>query len=130
MSKKVEPLFEIINSLSYDKKSEYDFNLESEYNSWQINRGLSLYEDTIFFSNLMNTNPLTSKKMQHDFYFYGLRKRKRFSKWPKRVQSEDIEFIQNLYSYSKQDAIEAIKTLGPDKLESLRRDYQTGSVKK
>lgn len=129
MSKKVEPLFEIINSLSYDKKKEYDFNLQTEFDVWQINRAFSLYDDTIMYANLMNMHNNATKKMHHDFYLYGLRKRKRFSKWPKKIKSDDLELVQRVYSYSKEEAMEALKILTQEQLDQIREDLNTGVVK-
>jgi hypothetical protein len=46
------------------------------YPPFIINRGLSFMQDTIHFANIMNRFSALDKQQQHDFYFYGIRKKK------------------------------------------------------
>lgn len=69
-------IFSIVNNISYNKNQSLDI---SDYNPFIVNKAFSLYPDTILISNEMNINHHISKKMQHDYLFHMIRKRKRWS---------------------------------------------------
>ncbi len=88
-----------------------DESIEKGYVPFVINRCLSYFPDTIFYVNEMNTRPDTSKKMQFDFYLHSLRKRKRFSKWLKRENPDDLQAVMDYFEYSEAKAREALNVL-------------------
>ncbi len=88
-----------------------DESIEKGYVPFVINRCLSYFPDTIFYVNEMNIRPDTSKKMQFDFYLNSLRKRKRFSKWLKRENPDDLQAVMDYFEYSEAKAREALNVL-------------------
>ena len=88
-----------------------DESIEKGYVPFVINRCLSYFPDTIFYVNEMNIRPDTSKKMQFDFYLHSLRKRKRFSKWLKRENPDDLQAVMDYFEYSEAKAREALNVL-------------------
>ena len=91
-----------------------DESIEKGYVPFVINRCLSYFPDTIFYVNEMNTRPDTSKKMQFDFYLHSLRKRKRFSKWLKRENPDDLQAVMDYFEYSEAKAREALNVLSKE----------------
>ena len=89
-----------------------------------MNRGLSLFPDSVLFANEMNLLPNLDKQMQYDFYMNILRKRRRFSKWPKKVSPENLELIQKVYKYSKEKALVALSILSDREIEILKEKYE------
>ena len=83
--KKVDLFKELIPSLNLKKHHLIDEELieEKDYNAYMTNRVYSFGDETIFYSNEMNKLHFLDLKMQYDFYFYGLDKRKRYNKWVK-----------------------------------------------
>ena len=88
-----------------------DDSIEKGYVPFVMNRCLSYFPDTIFYVNEMNIRPDTSKKMQFDFYLHSLRKRKRFSKWLKRENPDDLQAVMDYFEYSEAKAREALNVL-------------------
>lgn len=120
--------FDYINSVTDNKKnliteSDNPEFAEKSYEPFMVNRGLSLFSDTILWANEMNRYPELDKKLQYEFYLHALRKRKRFSKWPKKEKSDDINLISKHYKYNRKRAIEALGLMTEDQLKSLRKIY-------
>lgn len=105
--------------------SEDEF-VEKEYNAFLINKGLSLFADSVHWSNEMNRYHHLDAKLQYDFLYHGVRKRKRFSKWFKSINNEDISAIQEYYDYSYVRAIEALKVLSAEQLNIIKEKLEKG----
>ena len=113
--------FDFINSVSFSKEYLLETELdEKDYSSWMVNKGLSYFPDTILFSNEMNIYHNTPTRMQYDFFFHGLRKRKRFSKWSKNKVSKDVELVAKLYNINYKRAEEILPLITEEKLKELR----------
>lgn len=132
--------FDFLNSINSGPKTEDLFketreasgeganaNLPTKaYIPFMINRGLSYFQDTILFANEMNQRAHISSIMQYDFLRNAIRPRKRFSKWFKAEQSDDIDLIKRAYGYSNEKARGVISLFNPEKLASLRSEFNVG----
>lgn len=99
------------------------------YSSYMINRGLSLFQDSVLLADEMNRAHELNNLLQYEFYLHGLRKRKRFSKWPKKKnKDEDIAFISDFYKYNTRRAEEALSLLDENQLEELKKTRMKGGV--
>jgi hypothetical protein len=67
---------------------------------------------------------------QFDYYRGALRKRKRFSKWPKADKSADLDAIQQVYSCNRTVAKLYIKALSVDNLKVIKAKLAVGGVSK
>ncbi len=129
---KGNPLFNLLNDISYGKMyllgNEID---ESTYNPFIINRGLSQHMDCIFLANEMNKASHLSKRMQHDFLFHAIPKKKRYGKWAKATETdtEVVDFLMKRYALSQMKAMEYYNILTDDDLTKLRQQMNTGGVK-
>lgn len=104
---------------------------DKAYVSFMINRGLSYFADTVLYANAMNERAALPAKMQYDFLRYGIRPRKRFSKWTKKIDdSADIQLIMNEYGYSAEKARDAYKLYSEEALIELRMRNDTGGTGK
>lgn len=124
-------VFDIVNSLSRFKDSEFNENdseMEKQYIPYIVNRSFSYYPDTIIHANEMNMRGLLSKRMQHDYYKYSLRARKRFSKWLKKDKDIDLELVQKYFGFSKKKAIEALSILTKKNLLSIKAEMDEGGA--
>ena len=105
-------------------------SIDRQYTPFMVNRGLSYFVDTILLANEMNSRPGLSSKMQYDFYYHSVRKKKRFSKWFKKAKdSKDIELIKKAYNYNRERAEEALELLTEKDIKQLREYMNTGGVK-
>jgi hypothetical protein len=114
-------LSDILNSINQTKVNLIDSNkiAEKDYVPFVVNKCLSYFPDTIFYSNQMNRMSFLDKKMQYDYYIHSISKRKRFSKWIKPEENSDIEIIKEVYGYSDARAREVVDLVPMDKLRDL-----------
>jgi len=91
-----------------------------------INRSLSYFPDTILYANQVNHYNQLDKKMQFDYLRLSLRPRKRFSKWIKSQEEDDLQLIKDHYNYSNERATEVLRVLTPNQIEDIRSLYQYG----
>lgn len=96
-----------------------DSNCEKWYTGFVMNKAFSHFPDTIFQANFMNKMSHLPKKMQYDYYFYSISKRKRFSPWKTKEVDENIENLCKYYNISAKKAKEALKILSEDQLKYI-----------
>lgn len=93
-----------------------------------VNKAFSFTLDTIFYANMMNINSHIDAKMQYDFYYHALPKKKRFGKWIKK-DTPDIASIREYYNCSIQKAIEYSKILTIEQVAILKQRMDKGGRK-
>lgn len=112
-------LFDLISDVSYSKNDLLHdkhtglvkTNVLRVYVPYMVNRAFSLDLSSILDAQLMNESYFLNPDMQHDFYLHGLRKAKRFSKWPKTVIEDEIKIISEEYQVNIKQAREIARTL-------------------
>ncbi len=120
-------LSEVLNAINYDKTPLLEDDLqEKAYVPFVINRSLSYFPDTILYANQVNHYNQLDKKMQFDYLRLSLRPRKRFSKWIKSQEEDDLQLIKDHYNYSNERATEVLRVLTPNQLEDIRSLYEYG----
>jgi hypothetical protein len=124
--------FDFVNSIN-DKTGnliDRDFDKEKQYIPFVINRAFSQFPDTVMAANSMNTFPHLDKKLQYDFLYNSIKKRKRFSRWPKAEWDEEIGgMICEYYNVSKYRAREYMALMTEEDIEYLKRKTWKGGVK-
>lgn len=119
--------FDYLNSINTGKDSIMLDDLdEKAYNAFMVNRGLSYFYDTVIIANEMNINHHMDYKLQYDFLRNLVRKKKRFSKWAKPIQIEDLDAVKEYYGYSNDKARAALKILKPDQIKEIKRKIHKG----
>lgn len=120
-------LSEVLNAINYDKTPLLEDDLqEKSYVPFVINRSLSYFPDTILYANQVNHYNQLDKKMQFDYLRLSLRPRKRFSKWIKSQEEDDLQLIKDHYNYSNERATEVLRVLTPNQIEDIRSLYEYG----
>jgi len=114
--------FEFINSINNTKVNlmEQDEEVETKYNSFLTNRSLSYFPDTVLMSNEMNRLHHLDNKMQYDFLINIVRKKKRFSKWDKPEQRDDIECVKRYFGYSETKAKQVVGLLSESQITTIK----------
>ena len=120
--------FELIKSISNTKKDILEN--EKDYNAFMVNRGLSYFPDTVIYANEMNKFHHLDQRLQYHFLINTIRKRNRFSKWNKSIESENINAIKQYYGYSNEKARDVLPLLSNDKLKTLRGRIQHGGIQR
>lgn len=124
-------LSDFLNSINQTKQNllDKDPGLEKQYVPYVINKCFSYFPDTIFYANRMNEVAFLDKKMQYDYYMHTVSKRKRFSKWIKSEENEDLTAIKEVYGYSDQRAKEVLDLVPVDKIKELTQKGGQNSQK-
>lgn len=103
---------------------------EKTYNAFMINRGLSQYHDTILFANEMNYRYHLPYRLQYDFFLKGIKKRKRWSKWPKKDKEHKyLNDVKKFYNYSNEKAKAVLNVLTEDDLKEIHKKMDPGGRK-
>ena len=123
--------FDYINSINYSKKnlmrnSDNDELAESGYVPFLTNRSLSYFTDTLFDANEVNQFHHTDHKLQYEYLLNSVRPKKRFAKWVKTMDSDDLEMVKLYYNYSTKKALQAIAILTPSELDHITRKVTRG----
>jgi hypothetical protein len=122
--------FDYVNSISSNKNIKMDSKLdESIYNPFITNRALSYFIDTILVANEMNINHHLENKLQYEYLLNKVRKRKRFSKWHKNLDDNNIEIIKQYYKVNNNKAKIILSILNEKQLDSIRHKLDKGGLK-
>jgi len=120
--------FELIKSISNTKKDILEN--EKDYNAFMVNRGLSYFPDTVIYANEMNKFHHLDSRLQYHFLINTIRKRNRFSKWNKSIESENINVIKQYYGYSNEKARDVLPLLSNENLKYIRGRIQHGGIQR
>lgn len=90
-------LFDYIRIINMKESYPEEF---TGYEPFMVNRAFSYNEDTILFANEIN-KPDIDVKLNFDFYYYGLPKKKRFGKWAKKdkIPQAKLNRLNNIVEY-------------------------------
>tara|TARA_R110002050_G_scaffold37034_1_gene92161 strand:+ start:2211 stop:2615 length:405 start_codon:yes stop_codon:yes gene_type:complete len=117
--------FDYVNDINFKKKnlmrdSDNDKLAESGYIPYITNKSLSYFPDTLFLSNDMNVHHHVDNLLQYEYLLNTVRPKKRFAKWVKSEDNDDLEIIKMYYGYSNKKAEQALKILSSEVIERIR----------
>lgn len=119
--------FEYVNEISFGKTQIIVDDLtEKAYVPFIANRALSYHADSIMHVNEMNRLHGLDNKMQFDYLMHSLRKKKRFSKWAKRANTEALDVIKEYYKVGDAKAEEINKVLTVAQISVLKERLAKG----
>jgi hypothetical protein len=95
-----------------------------------VNRGLSYFPDTVIYANEMNKFHHLDSRLQYQFLINTIRKRNRFSKWNKSIESENINAIKKYYNYSNEKARDVLPLLSNKNLNIIRGRINYGGIQR
>ena len=121
--------FDLINSITYKKDIVMNNSNEGSYNPFITNRSLSQFIDCILLANEMNHRHHIDNKLQYDYLINRIRPRKRFKKWDKKQDNENIQLIKDYYSCNNDKARVTLSLLSEQHLNIIRQKLNKGGVK-
>jgi hypothetical protein len=120
--------FDYLNSISYKKNYLIeDEQSEKDYPAFLVNRGLSYFPDTILYANEMNMRTHIDNKLAYDYLINIVRPRRRFSKWHKAKNYDEVNVIQEYYKCSETKALEYKRILSSDQISALQKKLLKGN---
>jgi hypothetical protein len=123
---KLKP-FDYVNDISYNKENLFNSTTEKEYNPYLTNKAFSYFIDTILYANEMN-KAVVDPKLQYDYYFYSIRKKKRFAKWHKPESDETVKIISKAYNININRAKEYAALLSEDDISMIKEIINNGGI--
>ena len=114
--------FDFIKSINETKKDiMVDDVSEKGYNPFIINRNFSHFNDTVLYANEMNRYHHLDHRLQFDFFINIKKKKKRWSKWIKPQDINNLELIKQHYGYSNDKAKSVLQLFNNEQIEELKR---------
>lgn len=124
-------IFDFLNDVSHLKKNILDQSNIKDYNSYFMNKWLSMSIDTIMYAQEMNCNFHLPKDMQYDYYLHSLKKHKRFFKYVKHKKQEHIDVIMEYHNMSERRAREIVRLFSDSDIDYMKsKMYKGGSSAK
>jgi len=122
MSKRLSP-FDFVKSINEKTENliQVQPEVEKDYLPYMVNRALSFSPDTILYANSMNQRWTLDKKLQYDFLYGSVRRRRRYDKWMKREEDEMLPLVMELYQVNQRRAAEYLSLLTDEQKQQLRR---------
>lgn len=124
--------FDFVNAINMSKKdlmtgSDDDQQAEKDYVPYVINRSLSYFPDTLMYVNEINQYRDLDNKLQFHYLLNSIRPGKRFSKWAKKEENSDLQYVIQYYGYSIDKAKQVMPLLSEQQLSMIKR-ILTGGV--
>lgn len=125
--------FDFVNAINQSKKdlmtgSENDELAEKGYAPFIVNKSLSYFPDTLLYANEVNMIHHVDNKLQFHYLLNSIRPAKRFSKWVKKEDSDDLEVVKEYYGYSNEKAYQALSILSKDQLNHIKEKLEQGGL--
>jgi len=98
------------------------------YNPFLTNRAFSMHQDTIMLADMMNNAHKLPPELQYDFYYYAVRKGRRFGFPSKPQESDNLTLVMDHYNYSKEKALEAMRLLSDNDIMAIRASKNKGGM--
>jgi len=120
--------FDFVNSINVSKDNliEKDPNCEKDYVPFLTNRALSYFPDTVLYANVMNGFPFLTNKLHYEYLLNSIRPKRRFSKWAKRDESENIKALSRYYGYSMKKAEEVLPIFSQEQIDTIKEKITLG----
>lgn len=125
--------FDFVNSINENKNnllngSENDDFAEKQYNPFIVNKSLSYHKDVILYVNEINQYSNLDHKLQYEYLLFAIPKKKRYSKWAKKDENEDIEIVSQWYGCNYSKASEILRIINKSTLDLIKQKLQKGGV--
>lgn len=124
-------VFDYVNAINFTKEdlmtgTENDELAEKGYVPFITNKSLSYFPDTVMYGNEMNRYHHLDNKLQFHYLINSVRPKKRFSKWAKRQEDNDLEAVKEYYGYNNAKGEAALSLLSPDQVKAIKKRLNKG----
>ncbi len=99
---------------------------EKLYQPYMVNKALSYFPDTVLYANEINQHRDIDNKLQFHFFLNSIRPAKRFAKWVKKQEDNDLSAVMEYYGYSTEKAQKALSILSSDQITIIKQKLEKG----
>jgi hypothetical protein len=119
MTEKLSP-FAWVDALCNKKSDPMAEHGEAAYPAFMVNRAMSQYQDCVFYANEMNLYRELDARLAYDFYMHGIRAKKRYAKWGKKVVPDDnLKAVMSHYGVNRDVAEAYSRLMTSDQLDQI-----------
>jgi predicted urease superfamily metal-dependent hydrolase len=123
--------YDFVNSINLSKKdlmtgTDNDLLAEKGYVPFITNKALSYFVETILLTNEMNINHRLPNKLQFHYLINTCKKGRRFAKWIKKQDLDNLELVKHHYGYNNQKAQQVLRLLSPEQITALKECLEQG----
>ena len=119
-------VFDFLKDLSEKKADILDESNETVYSPWTVNRFLSMDATTVMYANEMNNRHFLPKRLQYDYYLNSIKKNRRFFKYIKENEQENLDVVREYFGYSKNKAKEVLPVLSDEDIAYMKMKLNKG----
>lgn len=117
--------FDFLNEINHGKNniikdSDNPELVARDYNSYVINKTLSYFADTLNDANQMNLYPHLENDIQFDYLINKIRSRKRFTKWSKPENDENLQILSQYFRINLNKARDAMAILSAEDIDAIK----------
>jgi hypothetical protein len=120
--------FDFLNAINQGGSNLLRDDPNTSYSEYMVNRGMSLFADTVFIAYQADQLGSLADEIKLDYYLHSVTKKKRFSKWPKAIADDDVDFVCEVYTVNKQVSREYIDMMDESWLSDLRASHNKGGT--
>jgi hypothetical protein len=123
--------FDFVNAINSSSKRDLiaeDPELEKAYVPFMVNRALSYFSDTVMYANEVNRYNQIDHKLQNSYLLNIVRPAKRFAKWVKKQDNNDINVVMEYFGYSREKAIQVLSILSSKQLTIITNKLAKGGT--
>lgn len=82
--------FDFVNDINQAKQYLFENDTQSSYDPFVVNKAMTIFPDTFAYGEFLNSNYHLDKKLQHDYLFFSVQKRRRWKQggWLKKTEEE------------------------------------------
>lgn len=119
--------FDFVNAINKTKEDLLkDPTNEKVYQPYLVNKALSYFSDTALYANEMNQYRDLDSKLQFHFFLNSIRPAKRFAKWVKKQEDNDLSAVMEYYGYGPEKAQKALSILSSDQITTIKQKLEKG----
>tara|TARA_Y100000310_G_scaffold344909_1_gene460428 strand:+ start:25386 stop:25811 length:426 start_codon:yes stop_codon:yes gene_type:complete len=125
--------FEFVNEINTGhndiiRDSDNPDLMAKEYLPFITNRTLSYFPDIVLLANEMNRYYDLPHEQQFAFFLFSVRKRKRFSKWAKKIDDQKLDLVMQFFGYNEKRALEIIDLLSDSQIKIIQKKLEKGGI--
>lgn len=121
-------IFDILNAISFTKEDlSKHSDFDKTYDSFMINRYISMLADTVHYAMFMDANSSIPKKQQFLFYLSAIPQKRRYFKYHKKetiVNKDKVKLLCNYFQVRQEVAIDMIDFFDKKELTEINKLYK------
>lgn len=113
-------IWAFLSDINWGKKNIMTPENRKEYNSFMMNRILSMSHETVFYANEMNQYNMKSED-NYRFYLHAIPQKKRFIPYLAEKKLKNLKYITQYYNISDKQGMEYLDLLTDEQINEITK---------